>query len=136
MIKQGVAFNEDIIRAVANSSDYTESQVEHTLNFIVDRIRKMAMNTEILSIKMPRIGTMYYKTGFLKATIGKVENSPHLENQEELLNKFRGRLDHINALIGHSGFSRHKSRPKLNDIVLKGFMSRKDMESNQNNKWI
>ena len=135
MIKSGVVFSSDIIKEVTKNSRFSEDQVRETFNFLVNRIRTLAKDPDVLSVRIPRIGHMYYKIPFLRRSIGKLENAEQTEAVINKLSEKRKRLKYIEDLIGHKNYSRHKSNSLINATRFKGILTREEMETKQNKEW-
>ncbi len=131
-----ISTNKDIVRKVAEATGATEKQVEYILKFITKYIHSLMKNPKVLSIKLPYIGYMYLKRGFLDffryREVFYKQNSPQFRKAQLFSIK---RRNYLTKLMVTKCERRHAKRSIITDKRYIGIRSHEDIENYQNTKW-
>lgn len=131
-----ISTNKDIIIKVAASTGATEKQVEYILNFMIKYIHSVMKDPLVLSIKLPYIGYMYLKIGFLKAFRYK---EVYIKSKELYIKKGQlfslKRQNELTKLMVTKCERRHAKKSVISDYSYVGRMSTEEIENYQNTKW-
>jgi hypothetical protein len=131
-----ITTNKDIVKKVAERTGATEKQVEYILTFITKYIHSVMKDPLVLSIKLPYIGYMYLKVGFLKAFRYK---DVYSTSKELYIKKARlfaiKRQNYITKIMITKCERRHAKKSVVSDYSYVGRKSVEEIENYQNTKW-
>ena len=136
MSRSSIVTNKDIVKKVAEKTGASYEQVDYILKFITIHIKSVMHNPFYLSIKLPWIGYMYLKVGFLKKLrILKSMSEELAPGQSKKLLASIKRENLIKKLGVGRAERRHLKKTIIYDKSYTSLLTVEELENYQNTNW-